>query len=116
MDSGQPHYAFTGMDRLPVADDDDELITVGEPIWSVTRVEVAGPLSLSVEFENGTKGVVRFERSHLRGVFAKLVDPEYFGQVGIAHGAVSWPNEDPDMAPDRMYEEIVAGNGEWIVN
>ena len=116
MDSSQPRYAFTGMDRLPVGDDDDELTTVGRTIWDVTNVEVLGPLSLSVEFEDGTKGIVRFERSYLKGAFAKLADPSYFGRVGIAHGAVSWPNEEPDMAPDRMYDEIVAGNGEWTVN
>jgi hypothetical protein len=104
------------MDRLPVADDDDELMTVGGPIWDVIKVEIAGPLSLRVEFEDGLKGTVRFDRSYLRGVFAKLDDPWYFEQVGICHGAVSWPNEEPDMAPDRMYDELVAGNGEWIVN
>lgn len=116
MDSCEPRYAFTGMEPLPVADDDDELTTVGQPIWDVIKVEVAGPLSLTVEYEDGTKGLVLFERSYLQGVFAKLADPDYFGLVGISHGAVSWPNEQPDMSPDRMYDEIVAGNGKWIVN
>lgn len=116
MDTGQPRYAFTGMEDLPPRDDDDELITVGGPIWDVVKVEVAGPLSLAVEFEDGTKGIVQFERSYLHGVFAKLADPDYFGRVGIAHGAVSWPNEEPDMAPDTMYDGLIAGNGKWLVN
>ena len=104
------------MDELPPADDDDELITVGEPIWDVVRVEVAGPLTLDVEFEDGLKGVVRFESTYLRGVFEKLKDADYFAKVGIAHGAVSWPNEQPDMAPDTMYDAIVRSGGVWVLH
>jgi hypothetical protein len=103
------------MDQLPPADDDDELITVGEPIWDVIKVEVAGPFTLAVEFEDGLKGTVRFERSSLRGAFAKLKDEAYFAKVGIANGAVSWPNEDPDFAPDTMHDEIKE-HGEWVLH
>ncbi len=115
MDYCKPGYAFTGMDRFPPADDDDELITVGEPIWDVVKAEVVGPLTLAVAFEDGLAGTVRFEPSYLRGAFAGLADPSYFAQVGIAHGAVSWPNELPDLAPDTMHDEIAA-HGEWVLN
>ena len=115
MDSWQPRYAFTGMDELPPRDDDDELISVGTPIRDVVGVEAVGPLTLAVRFEDGVEGRVRFEPSYLKGSFAKLGDAAYFQRVGIAHGAVSWPNEDPDMAPDTMYDAIKA-NGEWILN
>ena len=114
MDTGQPRYAFTGMDDLPPRDDDDELITVGEPIWDVVSVAAVAPMTLAVRFEDGLEGRVRFEPSYLTGVFAKLRDPAYFDQVGIAHGAVSWPNEEPDMAPDTMYDGIKA-HGEWVL-
>ena len=87
---------------------------MGAP-WNVVKVEVVGPLTLWVEHRDGVAGHVRFEPSHLRGVFEVLKDPEYFAQVGIAHGAVSWPNEMPDLAPDAMHDEI-AKNGEWILN
>lgn len=79
------------------------------------KVEVAGPLTLLVEHRDGTSGYVRFEHSGLRGVFEKLGDPDYFAQVGIAHGAVSWPNEDPDLAPDNMHRHLQA-DGEWVLN
>lgn len=98
---------------MPEADP-DEVITVGEPMWDVVKVEAIAPLTLFVEFEDGLKGRVRFEPSHLWGVFEKLKDPDYFKQVGIAYGAVSWPNEEPDLAPDAMYDEIKA-NGEWVL-
>lgn len=95
--------------------DDDEIISVGEPLADVVHVEVTGPLTLFVRFEDGVEGRVRFEESYLRGPFAKLRDAEYFRQVGILYGAVSWPDEDPDMAPDVMHDELVASDGEWVV-
>jgi hypothetical protein len=116
MDHHKPSFAFTGMEPLPVADDDDEIVSVGNPIWDVVKVEVAGPLTLFVEFGDGVKGTVSFADSFLSNVWAKLRDPDYFAQVGIAHGAVSWPNEEPDMCPSAMYDEIVKHNGKWVVN
>ncbi len=103
------------MEDLPPRNDDGELITVGGPIWDVVNVEAIGPLTLAVRFEDGVEGHVRFEPTYLNGHFAKLNDPAYFRRVGIAHGAVSWPNEEPDMAPDTMYDAIKA-HGEWILN
>ena len=83
--------------------------------YTVMKVEVAGPLTLFVEHRDGTNGYVRFEPTHLRGVFEKLKDPAYFAMVGIQHGAVSWPNEDPDLAPDNMHRHLKR-DGEWILN
>ena len=115
MDGIQWQFVDAGLDQLPSRPDDDEIVSVGEPIWGVVKVKAVGPLTLAVEFEDGLKGRVRFERSYLNGPFAKLADPEYFVQVAAPHGAVSWPNEDPDMAPDTMYDAIKA-HGEWILN
>ena len=81
----------------------------------VISVEATGPLTLFVEFDDGVKGEVRFEESHLRGVFEKLRDPAFFQQVGIAYGAVSWPNEAVDLAPDNMHLHL-ARDGKWILN
>ncbi len=115
MDSAQSSYAFTGMEPLPVAEDDDELVTVGENWADVVAVRVAGPLTLHVEHEDGVHGEVRFLPSHLRGVFEVLKDPAYFARVGIRHGAVSWPDEMPDLAPDNMYIHLKR-DGVWILN
>ena len=102
------------MDPLPAADDDDELVTVGEPILDVVKVNAIAPLTLAVEFEDGLKGKVRFKSSYLHGAFAKLKNKAYFELVGIAHGTVSWPNEEPDLAPDTMYDAIKA-DGTWVL-
>ena len=82
--------------------------------WNVVKVEVAGPLTLWVEHRDGVAGHVRFLPSALRNVFEVLRDPAYFARVGIAHGAVSWPNEMPDLAPDAMHDAIAA-HGEWVL-
>jgi Protein of unknown function (DUF2442) len=82
--------------------------------WNVVAVKVIGPLTLWVEHRDGVKGTVKFEESHLYGVFERLKDPEFFNQVGINYGAVSWPNEAVDLAPDAMHDAIQK-NGEWVL-
>ena len=79
----------------------------------VVSVKPAPPLALEVRFADGTSGQVRFEISHLTGVFEALKDPAIFIQARIESGAVTWPG-DLDLAPDAMYNEIRA-NGEWVL-
>jgi hypothetical protein len=81
--------------------------------WNVVSVEPTAPLSLAVRFEDGTSGTVRFELSHLQGVFAALRQPDLFRQARIEGGAVTWPGE-IDLAPDAMYREIKRA-GEWVL-
>ena len=116
MDRLESRFAFRSLDVLPGPQpDDDEIVTVGGRLAHVEYVAVSGPLTLFVRFDDGVSGTVRFQPSHLRGVFEVLKDPQYFAQVGIAHGAVSWPNEMPDLAPDNMHIHLKR-DGEWILN
>ena len=80
----------------------------------VISVKPVAPLTLHVEFEDGVQGRVLFKETHLFGVFEKLRDPDYFKQVGIQNGTVSWPNEDPDLAPDNMHIHLQR-DGEWVL-
>jgi len=61
--------------------------------WDVVSVKPLEPLELSVLFRDGTEGRVRFEPSHLSGVFEALKAPELFRQVRVEEGAVTWPGE-----------------------
>ena len=79
----------------------------------VNQIKVLGPLQLEVVFADGTRGRVVFEPTHLTGVFASLQNPEFFNQVGVNGGAVSWPG-DIDLAPDAMHEAI-RKSGEWVL-
>ena len=81
--------------------------------WHVVSVEPRCPLKLEVRFADGTEGVVRFETSHLEGVFEALKDPEVFRQARVEDGTVTWPGE-IDLAPDAMYREIKRA-GEWVL-
>ena len=101
--------------RAVTLPDDDEIVSVGEPIPDVVRVEMVEPLTLFVRFDDGTEGLVRFEAERLVGVQQVLADPDFFASVTIEHGTLSWPAEKYDLCPDTMHKEIVAGGGEWVV-
>ena len=81
--------------------------------WDVIEVQSMQHLTLIVRFSDGTSGRIRFMPQHLVGVFEPLKNPQFFAQVYIDHGVVSWPNE-IDLAPDAMYQEIKK-NGEWVL-
>jgi hypothetical protein len=82
--------------------------------WDVVDVKTIAPLALQVKFADGTIGMVKFENSHLTGVFEALKSPNTFDQVRIEHGAVAWPG-DIDLAPDAMYAQIKS-QGEWVLS
>jgi hypothetical protein len=77
------------------------------------EVTVAANLTLHVKFKDGVQGIVKFEQSHLTGVFEALKDPVVFQQVHIQDGAVTWPGN-LDLAPDAMYQAIKS-DGVWIL-
>ena len=81
--------------------------------YGVVDVQPVSPMALKVRFADGTAGKVRFEASHLTGVFEALKDPIVFAQARVKAGAVTWPG-DLDLAPDAMYAEIKS-HGEWIL-
>ena len=81
--------------------------------WKIVKVRPEEHLLLSVCFKDGTKGQVRFEPSHLRGVFKVLENPSFFNQVFIDRGVVTWPGE-LDLASDAMYDAI-RHHGQWIL-
>ena len=73
--------------------------------YDVVDVRPVMPMALQVWFADGTTGRVRFEPTHLTGVFKVLKDPIVFAQARIEAGAATWPG-DLDLAPDAMYAEI----------
>lgn len=82
--------------------------------WRVSEVKVIADHAVSVCFEDGLEGVVRFLPGSFRGVFAHLIDSAQFRFVSVVGGAVTWPGEH-DLAPDSMHEEIKL-RSEWIVD
>lgn len=87
-------------------------IRPGAP-WRVASIQVLDGASLKVQFMDGLQGVVRFEPSHLTGVFAPLQDEAVFREAHVEFGVVTWPGE-IDLAPDAMYDEIKT-HGIWVL-
>lgn len=81
--------------------------------WDVKKVQLTGPLSFNVEFEDGLTGKVQFEKSHLNGIFESLKNPLFFEQIRIEGGVVTWPGQ-LDLAPDAMYA-VIKDKGEWVL-
>ncbi len=85
--------------------------------WSVTALEILPAYRLRVRFHDGLSGIVDMARlihSPDAGVFTPLSDETLFAQAFIAYGAVTWPGESPDLAPDAMHKAITE-RGEWVL-
>jgi hypothetical protein len=82
--------------------------------WDVMDVKPEANLTLSVRFADGLVGKIRFMPGHLTGVFTPLKNEDFFNQVFINNGVVTWPGE-IDLAPDAMHDEI-RKHGEWVLN
>jgi hypothetical protein len=69
--------------------------------WDVKIVQPLADYHLYIEVEDGRKGIFDMRPYLDRGVFHELKNEYYFKQVGIAFGAVTWPNEQ-DIAPETL--------------
>jgi hypothetical protein len=72
----------------------------------VKRVEALPGYRLRVEFTDGLRGEIDLSGSLFGPVFAPLMEPQFFAQVGIGEfGAICWPNG-ADLAPDALHEKL----------
>jgi len=82
--------------------------------YDVIDARVIDDLAFEVRFSDGLNGRVRFLPSYLYGVFEKLKNPDFFNQLAVTDGFVSWGDE-IDLAPDSMYRAIFQ-TGEWLLS
>ena len=96
---------------------------MGHRIYRVERVEIVGPYTLVLRFDDGTEQRINF-RPVLEGeVFAPLQDLDVFNAVELdsAFGTVQWPNGadfDPETLHDRPKneQELVAMARRWAAS
>jgi hypothetical protein len=73
----------------------------------ITAVQPLERFQLSLEFSDGSHGVVDLEPWIIgrRGVFLPLQAPDFFARVAVdaEAGTVVWPNG-VDLDPDMLYE------------
>lgn len=74
--------------------------------WDTKIVKPLSDYRIYVEIENGRKGIFDMKPYLDRGVFRELKDVNYFNQVDILFGAVTWPNEQ-DIAPETLLAGII---------
>lgn len=72
----------------------------------VLSVKALPDFCLSVEFADGTSGVVALSDRLFGPMFEPLKDRAFFERVSVDEfGAVCWPNG-ADLAPDGLYHRI----------
>jgi hypothetical protein len=52
----------------------------------VVKVQIIRHLEISVTFADGLSGRVLMQPSHLYGVFQRLQNPDFFGQINVTNG------------------------------
>ena len=73
--------------------------------WDIKIVKPKSDYKIYVETEDGRKGIFDMSPYLERGMFRELKDINYFNQVGVLLGAVTWPNEQ-DISPETLTEEM----------
>jgi hypothetical protein len=74
--------------------------------WDTKIVKPLSDYRIYVEVEDGRKGIFDMKPYLERGIFRELKDVNYFNQVDILFGAVTWPNEQ-DIAPGTLLAEMI---------
>jgi len=78
--------------------------------WDVKVVKPLENYRIYVELENGRRGIFDLQPYLNQGIFPELRNVQYFNQVGIVFGAVTWPHEQ-DIAPDTLMAGLVSVEG-----
>lgn len=76
--------------------------------WRIKAVTVLPEYRLALTFMDGTTGVAdctSILTARDPGVFAPLKAPEFFGQVRLELGALTWPNG-ADLDPAWLYDKL----------
>lgn len=84
--------------------------------WRIEAVSVLPNHRLAVTFRDGLKGVADFSAiatSSTPGVYARLADIDFFAQVKIELGVLTWPNG-ADIDPAWLHESL-ATDKTWSV-
>jgi hypothetical protein len=74
--------------------------------WDVKKVVPADGYKLYLEMEDGRSGYFDVEPLLKNKFYLSLKDPNYFKQVKIVLGALTWPNEE-DIDPEIVVRDLV---------
>lgn len=74
--------------------------------WDVKSVQPLSDYRLYVEIADGRRGIFDVKPYLDHGVFCELRNLDYFRQVGIVFGALTWPHQQ-DIAPETLLAELI---------
>ena len=69
----------------------------------IKEVQVLSDYRLLLTFDNNEKRIKDMKPYLNKGVFQKLKDMEFFNQVKVSFGTISW-GEQIDMCADSLYD------------
>ncbi len=75
--------------------------------WDIKKVKPLPDYKIYVETVAGRKGIFDVTPYLDFGVFRELRDINYFNQVGVKNGSVTWPYQQ-DIAPETLLAEMQA--------
>jgi len=75
--------------------------------WDATLVRPLDDFRIYVELQDGKKGIFDMKPYLDKGVFRELKNINYFREVFISFGAITWPNEQ-DIAPETLVSALQA--------
>jgi hypothetical protein len=76
--------------------------------WRIQAVSVLPDYKLAVTFRDGRSGIIDCSgilTSSNPGIYAPLTSPEFFAQVKLELGALTWPNC-ADLDPSWLHSEL----------
>jgi Protein of unknown function (DUF2442) len=84
--------------------------------WRIRTVTTLPGYQLMVSFQDGRSGIVdcsMIKNSVTPGIYAPLSDLDFFAQVRLELGVLTWPNG-ADLDPGWLYDEL-ATRESWSV-
>jgi len=78
----------------------------------VVRARALDHLTLAVELDDGRSGVLDLGWLLDYPAFARLRQPTYLARVGVAWGALTWP-EGEDISPESVSARLVERAEVW---
>jgi Protein of unknown function (DUF2442) len=90
-------------------------ITPAAP-WRIRAVTALPDYRLALSFQDGRSGIVdcsAIKTSIRPGIYAPLTDPDFFAQVRVELGVLTWPNG-ADLDPGWLHDEL-ADRESWTV-
>ncbi|MGV0984884.1 MAG: DUF2442 domain-containing protein [Limnohabitans sp.] len=73
--------------------------------FDVTKVAAVSERCIHVELKNGKSGFFDVAPYWDKGILKELQNPQYFKQVMVSDGYVTWPHGQ-DIAPETLLENL----------